>query len=101
MSWKRREFRRERFRSQGKPQQTALMWQGAIMDILYRRFALVVAFIAAMGALTANLIQETRTTTSNRLPVIEFIHPAMKADCQHLHQCSLPVMMGAETVTLA
>ena len=31
-----------------------------IMTILYRRFMLIAAFIAAMGALTANLIRETR-----------------------------------------
>ena len=34
------------------------------MSILYRRFMLIAAFIAAMAALTANLILETRRAPS-------------------------------------
>ena len=34
------------------------------MSILYRRFMLIAAFIAAMAALTANLIRETRRAPS-------------------------------------
>ena len=53
------------------------------MDILYRRFILVSALIAAFGALTANLIQETRNTRS-----IENLRPAITISCKNQQICA-------------
>lgn len=58
------------------------------MDILYRRFALVAAFIAAMGALTANLIQETRTADNRRIQTIETLSPADRLTCRTMKLCA-------------
>ncbi len=52
------------------------------MDILYRRFILVSALIAAFGALTANLIQETRSTNS-----LDTLRPAIAISCKNQQIC--------------
>ncbi len=59
------------------------------MDILYRRFALVVAIIATMGVMTANLIQETRTARSDRIDFIQQSLPASSGKCQGMKFCGL------------
>ena len=52
------------------------------MDILYRRFILVSALIAAFGALTANLIQETRSTNS-----LDTLRPTIAISCKNQQIC--------------
>lgn len=54
------------------------------MDILYRRFILVAALIAAFGSLTANLIQETR-----KVDDLNTLHPAFSISCKQQQFCAL------------
>ena len=66
--------------------------KGTKMDILYRRFILVSALIAAFGALTANLIQETRSTNG-----FEALRPAIAISCKNQQICDF---RGARSRTL-
>lgn len=54
------------------------------MDILYRRFILVSAFIAVAGVLVANVIVETRRPVSG-----SFAAPAQETHCGGAVLCSL------------
>lgn len=53
------------------------------MDILYRRFFLVAALIAAFGSLTANLILETRSAND-----LEYLRPALSISCKNQKICA-------------
>jgi hypothetical protein len=55
------------------------------MNILYRRFLLVTALITAMGALTANVILETRR------PVVGSEAHSPMFSCANPRLCALPV----------
>jgi len=51
------------------------------MTILYRRFLLVASFIAAMGAITANVIQETRSARVHPLNAIQDLKTTPSVRC--------------------
>jgi hypothetical protein len=53
------------------------------MDILYRRFILVAALIAAFGGVTANLIQETR-----KVDDLNTFNPAYAISCKNQQICA-------------
>ncbi len=53
------------------------------MDILYRRFFLVAALIAAFGSLTANLILETR-----KVDDLNGLRPAFSISCKQEQICA-------------
>lgn len=63
---------------------------------LYRRFMLVTAATAAIGALTANVIQETRPSRSVR--VQRLVPPSaalIRVDpCSGERQCAIPARAG-------
>ncbi|MCB1448663.1 MAG: hypothetical protein KDJ67_00850 [Nitratireductor sp.] len=54
--------------------------------ILYRRFVLITALIAAFGAIGANLIQETR---SPRVYSQEWQLPTARSGCAEMHKCEI------------
>ncbi|MGB7287070.1 MAG: hypothetical protein WBC71_09080 [Salaquimonas sp.] len=55
------------------------------MDILYRRFVLVAAFIALGGVVMANIIVETKQSQH-----LNSISPAMHLTCKDVKVCALP-----------
>ena len=58
------------------------------MNILYRRFVLVAAFVSALGAITANIIKDTRTVRFQPINSIERIHPVSADFCRKTRLCS-------------
>jgi hypothetical protein len=70
------------------------------MTILYRRFLLVASFIAAMGAITANVIQETRTARVAPLNGLEQFNPATSVPCLDGRLCSTDPALVAMSVVL-
>lgn len=59
------------------------------MSVLYRRFMLVAAMIAALGVLTANLIQETRRDILSRPTVSPELPLLLKYTCGGEKSCAI------------
>lgn len=59
------------------------------MTILYRRFILVAAMIAAFGVLTANLIQETRRDVISSPSISPELPLIMKFSCEGQKTCAI------------
>lgn len=59
------------------------------MSILYRRFMLVAALIAAFGVLTANLIQETRRDVISRPALSPHLPLMLKYTCEGDKSCAV------------
>ena len=67
------------------------------MSILYRRFMLVAAMIAAFGVLTANLIQETRRDVISRPALSPELPLMLKYSCEGEKSCA---MAGTENILI-
>ncbi|MCB1421554.1 MAG: hypothetical protein KDJ69_03605 [Nitratireductor sp.] len=59
------------------------------MSVLYRRFMLVAAMIAALGVLTANLIQETRRDIISRPAASPELPLLLKYTCAGEKTCAI------------
>jgi len=59
------------------------------MSVLYRRFMLVAAMIAALGVLTANLIQETRRDIISRPAASPELPLLLKYTCSGDKTCAI------------
>jgi len=68
--------------------------KGETMSVLYRRFMLVAAMIAALGVLTANLIQETRRDVISRPAVSPELPMLLRYSCNGDKTCALSRSFG-------